>query len=88
MARDTIFPMNALRAAGAALLVLLCAAAPAQAQAQSPTDAIQPIVQNLPHTPALPPGIPPQVTLPPIIPGFSPGLVPLPNGPEDIPLLP
>ena len=73
-------------ALAAAATATAFAAAPAQAQAQAPSDAIQPIVQALPHTPSVPP--PPTLELPPIIPGFSPGLVPLPNGPEDIPLVP
>jgi hypothetical protein len=46
---------------------LALAAAPAQADAQgAPSDAIQPIVQGLPQTPALPPGLSPDVHIPPL----------------------
>jgi hypothetical protein len=64
-------------------------AGPAQAQAQTPTDAIQPIVQNLPHTPALPPALSPDLHFGDL-PGI-PSISPSPNIPqldETIPVVP
>lgn len=53
-----------------ALLVVVAglalAATPAQAQAQAPSDALQPIIQGLPHTPSLPPALSPDIHVPPI----------------------
>ena len=76
-------------AAATAIGAVAFAAAPAQAEAQAPSDIIAPIVSSIPPTPGLPAELSPDVHLPSgLIPGFSPGLVPLPNGPEDIPLVP
>ena len=66
----------------AAAAVALAATAPAQAEAQAPSDAIQPVVQSLPHTPAPPPGLSPDIHVPPL-----PGNPTVPISPPYVPEL-
>jgi hypothetical protein len=72
----------------AAVTAIALAAAPAEAEAQAPSDVLSGVVQNLPHTPALPPELSPNLDTSQL-PGL-PSISPSPNIPQldEIPIVP